>query len=411
MTTTVINARIFDGERVLQEQGVVIDGPQIAAVGGPVHPDSAVVDAQGATLLPGLIDAHAHTSLACLQQALTFGVTTELEMGGPKRAELRREIAGRDDVADLRWAGFGVTPPLGHPHELFEGMDVFGEGVVEPSASTPAEATALVESNVAQGVDYIKIMIEDGTVMHHPGLPMLDQATLEAAVGAAHAHGKLAIAHAMTAGAAEQAVGAGMDGLAHIHIDRPHTPELVAAIAASGAFVTACLTLNASMLGNAGRTGHTGSVFAADPRVRSKLGQPWIDTLGATMRTYPQGSFDDVLATVGALHQAGVDILAGTDVSMPVPHLGGMAHGASVHHELQLLVQAGLTPLEALRAATSVPARRFSLADRGRIAPGQRADLLLVDGDPTRTISDTLNIRAVWRRGVRANSAAAHLAT
>lgn len=302
MTTTTISARICDGERVLAEQTVVVDGAQIAAVGGPVHPDSAVVDARGATLQPGLIDAHAHTNLPALQQALSFGVTTELEMGGPKSAGLRREIAGRDDVADLRWVGFGVTPPRGHPHELSAGMDVFGAGFAEPSAATPAEATALVESNVAQGVDDLKIMIEGGTVVNRPGLPMLDQSTLEAANGAAHAHGKLASAHAMTAEAAEQAVQTGMDGLAHIHIDRPHTPGLVAAVAASGAFVTACPTLTASMLGNAGRTGHTGTAFAADPRARSKLSQPWTDTLGAT---------------VGALHRAGVDTLTGTTPRCP----------------------------------------------------------------------------------------------
>lgn len=72
-----------------------------------------------------------------------------------------------------------------------------------------------------------------------------------------------------------------------------------------------------------------------------------------------------------------------------------------MHHELQLLVAAGLSPTDALRAATATPARRFGLTDRGRIAPGARADLLLVDGDPIATISDTLSIRAVWRRGVR----------
>ena len=69
--------------------------------------------------------------------------------------------------------------------------------------------------------------------------------------------------------------------------------------------------------------------------------------------------------------------------------LGGLAHGASLHHELQLLVAAGRQPEEALRAATSTPARRFGLADRGRIVLGALADLLLVDGDPTATISDT----------------------
>jgi imidazolonepropionase-like amidohydrolase len=122
------------------------------------------------------------------------------------------------------------------------------------------------------------------------------------------------------------------------------------------------------------------------------------------MNAYPQGNLGNALATVAALHAAGVDILAGTDVSEANPAFGGMAHGASVHHELQLLVQAGLTPLQALRSATSVPARRFALTDRGRITPGALADLLLVDGDPTTTISDTLSTRAVWRRGVPQNA-------
>lgn len=151
--------------------------------------------------------------------------------------------------------------------------------------------------------------------------------------------------------------------------------------------------------------GGTGAELAADERVRSKLSQPWLDTLCGSFDVYPQGKLDDVLATVGALHAAGVDVLAGTDVSVPVPSLGGLAHGASLHHELRLLVAAGLTPVQALRAATALPARRFGLTDRGRVAPGARADLLLVDGDPTTTITDTLGIRAVWRRGVRQETA------
>ena len=96
-----------------------------------------------------------------------------------------------------------------------------------------------------------------------------------------------------------------------------------------------------------------------------------------------------------------IDILVGTDVSLPLPFLGGQAHGASVHRELQYLVRAGLKPVEALRAATGTPARRFGLSDRGRIAEGLRADLLLVAGNPTTSIEDTLNIVGIWRRGTR----------
>jgi imidazolonepropionase-like amidohydrolase len=195
--------------------------------------------------------------------------------------------------------------------------------------------------------------------------------TIVAAVRAAHRHNKLAIAHTLTVATTQQA------------------------IAHSGAFATPCLVLNSSIMG------HPATGLAADERVSSKLSQVWLNTLRSCFNTFPQGNFDDVLATVAALHKAGVDILTGTDVSVPIPHLGGLAHGASVHHELQLLVAAGLTPVEAPRAATATPARRFGLTDRGRIVPGARADLLLVDGDPITNISDTLSLSAVWRRGVR----------
>lgn len=77
-----------------------MDGPRIATVGGPVPAGSTILDARGATLLPGLIDAHTHTSPEYLRDALLFGVTTELEMGSERSAEIRVAITGRDDVAD-----------------------------------------------------------------------------------------------------------------------------------------------------------------------------------------------------------------------------------------------------------------------------------------------------------------------
>lgn len=101
-----------------------------------------------------------------------------------------------------------------------------------------------------------------------------------------------------------------------------------------------------------------------------------------------------------------MDILVGTDASVPAPALGGLAHGASLHHELQLLVRAGMSPVEVLRAATSVPAKRFALSDRGCIEVGKRADLVLVDGDPpTTNIADSLSIKSVWKRGIRLGDA------
>jgi len=269
----ITNARIFDGEGVLEDDTVVIDGARISAVGGAVPVKADVVDARGATLLPGLIDAHVHTSLDGLRDALVFGVTTELEMQGRWTAQQHKEVDERDDVADVRSAGFGLTAPGGHPSELFPGdgpppgVEVGagrGHDVRPPTVSTPREAAELVAALVAGGSDYVKIMIEEGSVLGAPGLPMLSAETITTAVQEAHRHGRMAIARTLTLQATEQAIAAGMDGLAHLFIDRPHTPEIIAAIASSGAFVTPCLVLNSSIMGN------TGAALAADERVRPK---------------------------------------------------------------------------------------------------------------------------------------------
>ncbi|MBN9741235.1 imidazolonepropionase [Amycolatopsis sp. A1MSW2902] len=398
--TAIANARVFDGEKSLGVQTVVLDGTRIVQVGGEIPAGSETVDGTGATLLPGLVDAHVHSAPGSLALALRFGVTTELEMQGMNTRENRVHITDDDTVADVRSAGFGITPPGGHPSELMpEGFrpkwDLPPVMPLMPFSTTPEEAAAFVPQLLARGSDFIKFMIDDGSVEGHPGLPCLDQATVNAGVAEAKKYGALTVAHALTVDATIMAVEAGIDGLAHVFMDQPHTAEIISLVKDAGMFVIPCISLNASLMGI------TGSALADDPRVASRLDRKWEETLRSSYNRYPQGKLEDVYDTVRALDAAGVDVLAGTDVSMPETFFGGLAHGASLHHELQYLVEAGLTPERALRAATATTARRFRLSDRGRVAEGLRADLLLVDGDPTRDISDTLNIRAIWRRGAR----------
>ena len=103
--------------------------------------------------------------------------------------------------------------------------------------------------------------------------------------------------------------------------------------------------------------------------------------------------------SVAALYRAGVPIVLGTDANQSPGVPANVPYGESVHRELELLVEAGLTPAEALHAATGAAADRFGLPDRGRIAPGLRADLLLVDGDPTTDVTATRSILAVRLAG------------
>jgi hypothetical protein len=120
-----------------------------------------------------------------------------------------------------------------------------------------------------------------------------------------------------------------------------------------------------------------------------------VENLGKSFPT--KVDFRNALAAVGQLARGGVPILAGTDAPNP-----GTTHGASMHRELELLVSAGLSPAAALTAATATPARIFGLKDRGRIAPGLRADLVLVKGDPTTDILATRDIQRVWKLGQEA---------
>ncbi|HEY2669130.1 MAG TPA: amidohydrolase family protein, partial [Rugosimonospora sp.] len=94
-----------------------------------------------------------------------------------------------------------------------------------------------------------------------------------------------------------------------------------------------------------------------------------------------------------------VPILAGTDTALPTAQFGVYGFGATLHAELELLVRAGLRPVQALIAATSAPAKAFGLTDRGGIRPGLVADLLMVESDPSTDIRNTRNVIAVWQSG------------
>lgn len=331
------------------------------------------------------------------------------------------QLKNVNDVAEVRSAGTAITAPGGHPDELLQDEDEIPEFVLKeleklpkedreamlaayahdhekvPQVTTVEEAIKHVHTQVESGADFIKIMIEEGTVLGAPGLPILSDEILKAAVAEAHKFDKIVIAHVLTAHSSQTAIDMGVDGLGHLFLDRPEcTSELVKSIADSGAFVIPCLVLNSSILGN------PASELANDSRVYSKLSPEWIDILNSSFHTFPQGNLENSFKNVMDLHRAGVDILVGTDVApVPVPNLGGLAHGASVHHEMQLLVEAGFTPIEALQSATAKPARCFGLNDRGCIAEGLLADLILVNGDPTTNISDTLSIKSVWLKGVQ----------
>lgn len=385
----VQGARVFDGERDLGVATVVVRHGRIEAVAPDAHVTAglAVVDGRGKTLLPGFFDAHVHAWGDAQRDMARFGVTTGLDMHGMggRAAQLRAQREAVDDTgqADLWAAGYAITAPGGHGTQY---------GFPVPAVEDGTDIDAFIGERVDEGADFIKLIIEDLSAYGSARrLPTLSAAQVRASVAAAHARKRLAVAHVSTLATARDAIDAGADGLVHVFTDAVADDALVASMRERGAFIVPTLAVMASIAGSG-----EGRALAADARIGPLLTAEQRGTLDADFGASHPERLQRALDSVRRLHAAGVDILAGSDAPNP-----GTAHGASVHHELELLVRAGLSPAQALAAATALPARRFGIGDRGRIAAGLRADLVLVDGDPLADIGATRAIAAVWKNGHR----------
>ena len=387
--THIRNARVFDGSGVIDATDVLVRDGAIEHVGRNLpSPDGAVViDATGKTLLPGLIDCHVHIlSAGVLRQAAAFGVTTELDMFMP--VDLARQLRSGDEAknfsrADFRTAATLATAPKGHGTQY---------GVPIETLTAPEQAEKFVDARVAEGADHIKIVYDDGRSVGMK-FAKLSRETMAALVAAAHAKGKLAVVHVTDRASAREAIDAGADGLVHVFVDEPADTAMLKLAREKNIFVIPTL----AVMENYGRAGTADDTpLAADPRLAPLMTTE--DAAALRVRFPRRGNVTATVKTaldnVRALHAAGVRVLAGTDVPNP-----GTMHGVSLHREIEVLVEAGLTPIDALRAATAAPAEAFKLADRGRIAAGKRADLLLVDGDPTTDVRATRAIDAVWIAG------------
>ncbi len=346
--TAVTNVRVFDGRRLRPPGTVVIEAGRISSAPG----GALVIDGEGGVLLPGLIDAHVHLrDRHTLEQLASFGVTTALDMACAP-PELMNSLRGAPGLTDIRSAGTPAIAP-GSPHSH---IPVVGPRGLITGAD---QARQFVADRVAEGSDYIKIIVGNPAPSH-------DQATLDALVAAAREHGRLSVAHASSQVAVEMAQRAGVSVLTHVPLDKPLDAAAAADAVAAGRVLIPTLAM---MEGIVQQSAPPGRDYAA------------------------------ARASVTVMYRAGVPILAGTDANGEAAGPAMISHGSSLHHELELLVEAGLTTVDALRAATSRPARYFGLADRGVIEPGRRADLVLIDGDPLQDITATRSIRRVWCGG------------
>ncbi|WP_305821140.1 amidohydrolase family protein [Massilia brevitalea] len=383
--TLVQDVRVFDGKAVHERRSVLFDGATIldANFRGAAPQGARIVSGAGRTLLPGLIDAHTH-AFRWQELPVLFGVTTQVDMFTDielmKAAKQEMAQGSRHDHADLFSAGTLVTAPNGHGTQF---------GLLIPTITGPEQAQAFVDARIAEGSDFIKIVMGGGY-----GMQSISLATAKAVIDAAHLRGKLAVVHIGNEQDARAMLEAGADGLVHLFPAASSDAAGLARLARrEGAFVIPTFAVLESM------AGWRGDDLLADPGLAGLLDK---DAQAPLKTHYGNKERAELLAApkavTAALIQAGVPVLAGTDAGNP-----GTQYGVSMHRELKALVDAGLTPAQALAAATSVPAQVFRLGKRGRIAQGYKADLLLVEGNPAADILATRRIVEVWKDGASAN--------
>jgi len=386
-TTLIQDVRVFDGTAASEHRSVLVrDGAIVDAdYRGQAPAGARVVPGAGRTLLPGLIDAHVH-AFQHLDLPLVFGVTTQVDMftGVSVMQALSKAMAAGQNGkrADLFSAGTLVTAPGGHGTEFTLPIPTLEKG---------ADVQAFVDARIAEGSHFIKVVMEEGFGEHH--FNSLDLATVKAVIAAAHKRGKMAVVHISTLQNARAALEAGADGLAHLFLGTDIAPADAAALAqlakAHGAFVIPTFSVLESVAGIKPRD------LLDDPGITGLLDKEERSALEVGYGQVPMPArLVATRAVTMALRRAGVVLLAGTDAGN-----AGTQYGASLHHELASLVDAGLSPREALAAATSAPADVFKLGKRGRIAAGYKADLVLVQGNPLQDIGATRRIVEVWKDG------------
>jgi imidazolonepropionase-like amidohydrolase len=407
---------VFEGARVIVGDGTVIEdailvvrdgviesvGPRNAAV---VPPEASRVSLPGKTLMPLLVDIHGHIGYLKdgvfaagnygsrniedqLRILESFGVGAFLSLGtdiGPDAWKIREEQrAGRIGGARLLVAGRGFVAPGGGP-------------TVSPLEHVPYEvdrpeiARLLVRELAEQRADMVKVWVDD----RNGTRPKLPPEIYRAVIDEAHARGLRVMAHVYYLADAKELLRAGVDGFAHMVRDVELDEEFTRLAKERKVFQAAALAIQAKPFQGD---------WLQDPAFRCAASAEAIARLERGETGFPGTPTPEqteqfkalMRKNVGKLRDAGIRIALGGDTGIPTRFVG-----YNEHLELQALVEAGLTPLEAISAGTKTGAEILGLRDLGELAPGKSADFLVLDASPLESIANTTRIAAVYRRGVR----------
>jgi imidazolonepropionase-like amidohydrolase len=406
------HARIIVGDgRVIENGAMLVEGDSITRVGTNVAaPKNAThVDLAGKTVMPGMVLTHGHigyirgTTFARenytrenlidhLNRYLYYGVVAMMSTGtdpGDLPFEIRNSA---HPGAIFRTAGAGFALPGASTGNL--AMRTVPYGV-----TTEEEARRDVRELAAKKPDAVKIWVDDrnGAVKKLP--PTLYRAIIDEA----HKHGLKAIVHVYYLADARDLVEAGADGFLHLVRDEEMDDALVARMKAKKMFVTPNLSTSeaGTYTGKPAWLDDPLLAESATPEMIRKVADVYSARAGGAPRTAAVASYQKQQRSLARLNAAGVTIALGDDTGIE-----NTFYGYGEHRELELMVAAGMTPMQALIAATSTGATLLKLDRLGTLARGKQADFVVLDANPLDDISNTKKIAKVYQRGVDVDRAA-----
>jgi imidazolonepropionase-like amidohydrolase len=405
-----------DGTPAIERSALVVQNGVITRVGraGDVKaPAGAMrIDLTGKTVMPTLIDIHTHTGfqkgatyqpenyrretiIEYLNRALYYGVSAVVSEGidpGDAAFKIREDqAAGRLGGARLYTAGRGIGAPNAGP-----GADTY-KGIAY-EITTEEQARGAVRELARQKVDFIKIWVDD----RNGRAPELSPPLYRAVIDEAHKRGIRVNAHVFYLADAKGLVAAGIDGFTHMVRDKDMDDEVVQAIVKRRVVIMPTLQNT-----ERGRNTEPPASLAAwlNGPARQAIGPELVaKVLGAySGRPAAQAAaarerYAILQRSLAKLAAAGARIVLGGDTG-----LQDDPFGFAEHRELELMVEAGMTPMQALVAATANGADYLRLRNAGILATGKQADFLVLDGNPLENITNTRRISRIFLKGRELN--------